>query len=55
MHRAEEVVDRNAEQALPALERQRRVQQMRHELEERDECDHLGPFETVLAQGEAWL
>jgi hypothetical protein len=53
MHRAEEVVDRNAEQVLPAPERQRRVQQMRHELEERDECGHSGRFEKILAQGGA--
>ncbi|KAL5458815.1 hypothetical protein PMIN06_003134 [Paraphaeosphaeria minitans] len=45
--RAEEVVDRDAGEVLPPVERQRRVARVRNELEQNHECEHPGRFQKL--------
>lgn len=43
--RAEEVVDREAINPMPEIERANRVMEMRQELRDNHECDHHGRWE----------
>ncbi|KAF2866427.1 hypothetical protein BDV95DRAFT_631857 [Massariosphaeria phaeospora] len=46
--RAEDIVDREAPANLPHAERQQRVRQIQHDLEENHECEHPGKFQRVF-------
>ncbi|KAF1958594.1 ariadne RING finger [Byssothecium circinans] len=49
--RAEEIVDRNAEDNLGLVERQHRVRRVHEELRENHECEHPGRFQRVFHPG----
>ncbi|ORY10098.1 hypothetical protein BCR34DRAFT_486219 [Clohesyomyces aquaticus] len=51
LERAEEIVDRDAVVVLQPIERQRRVRQVHHELEQNHECGHPGKFQRIFHGG----
>ncbi|KAL4864105.1 hypothetical protein BDV12DRAFT_189211 [Aspergillus spectabilis] len=51
VERAQEVVDREANQALPPGNRELRVARMQEDLRDNHECEHPGRFERIFSTG----
>ncbi|KAF2108382.1 hypothetical protein BDV96DRAFT_504588 [Lophiotrema nucula] len=51
LERAEEVVDRDNPFGLPQAERQRRIQQVRADLDDNHDCEHPGRFQRIFNGG----